>query len=167
MWPPPLVNYVRGFDILTRKGKLVKTIAEGKEAAAGQLPPGLPAAPAAAEGAWDFTPEAFVFHPSKGEENPLEELRAAFSEFSPSMSVEELRTVLERRAPLLLARIASQDSGGESSGSVAAAIALNFRGDEMLCHCLQGASLASKVLRSPLRLALKDTAAHPVLRGAS
>ena len=52
-----------------------------------------------------------------------EELRAAFSEFSPSMSVEELRTVLERRAPLLLARIASQDSGGESSGSVAAAIA--------------------------------------------
>ena len=26
MWPPPLVNYVRGFDVLTRKGKLVSTL---------------------------------------------------------------------------------------------------------------------------------------------
>ena len=25
-WPPPLVNYVRGFDVLTRKGKLVSTL---------------------------------------------------------------------------------------------------------------------------------------------
>ena len=25
-WPPPLVNYVRGFEVLTRKGKLVSTL---------------------------------------------------------------------------------------------------------------------------------------------
>ena len=44
MWPPPLVNYVRGFDVLTRKGKLVKTLAEASEATLGQPPADLPAA---------------------------------------------------------------------------------------------------------------------------
>ena len=31
MWPPPLVNYVRGFDVLTRKGKLVSTLVQGRD----------------------------------------------------------------------------------------------------------------------------------------
>ena len=99
MWPPPLVNYVRGFDVLTRKGKLVATLAQGRDAAQGGLPPGLPpalTAPAASAdggggsggggdgdgggaGAWDLAPEAFVFHPSKGDDNPTDAFRAAFA----------------------------------------------------------------------------------------
>ena len=94
MWPPPLVNYVRGFDVLTRKGKLVSTLAQGRDDAQGQLPAGLspaltaPAAAAsaagaaagAAGGAWDLAPQSFVFHPSKGEANPTEALRTAYAE---------------------------------------------------------------------------------------
>jgi len=107
MWPPPLVNYVRGFDVLTRKGKLVSTLEQGREDAQGGLPAGLPpaltapaaaasaaaasaagaaaagaagAAAGAAPGAWDLAPQSFVFHPSKGEANPTEALRTAYAE---------------------------------------------------------------------------------------
>ena len=101
MWPPPLVNYVRGFDVLTRKGKLVSTLAQGREDSQGELPAGLPpalTAPAAAAsaaasaagagagaagaaaGAWDLAPQSFVFHPSKGEANPTDALRIAYAE---------------------------------------------------------------------------------------
>ena len=32
IWPPPLVNYCRGFDMLTRKGKLVSTLEQAAAA---------------------------------------------------------------------------------------------------------------------------------------
>jgi len=71
---------VRGFDRLTRKGRLVKTLADASETLA-SLPASLSslALPddAVASRGWDFAPEAFVFHPSK-EANPLEEMHEAF-----------------------------------------------------------------------------------------
>ena len=83
IWPPPLVNYTRGFEMLTRKAKLVATLAQAEAEAGGALPPAMPDA-LTGEGAlrgakpWELAPPSFVFHPSKpAEENPHEALRAA------------------------------------------------------------------------------------------
>ena len=83
IWPPPLVNYTRGFEMLTRKAKLVATLAQAEAEAGGALPPAMPDA-LTGEGAlrgakpWELAPPSFVFHPSKpAEDNPHEALRAA------------------------------------------------------------------------------------------
>ena len=80
IWPPPLVNYTRGFEMLTRKAKLVATPRRPTEAG-GALPPAMPDA-LTGEGAlrgakpWELAPPSFVFHPSKpAEDNPHEALR--------------------------------------------------------------------------------------------
>ena len=68
IWPPPLVNYTRGFEMLTRKAKLVATLAQAEAEAGGALPPAMPDA-LTGEGAlrgakpWELAPPSFVFHP--------------------------------------------------------------------------------------------------------
>ena len=83
IWPPPLVNYCRGFDLLTRKGKLVSTLQQAKEAANGgwprEMPKLLTAGAAVRTEKWELAPTAFVFHPSKGEANPRAALRDAYA----------------------------------------------------------------------------------------
>ncbi len=85
VWPPPLVNYCRGFEVLTRKGKLVGTLQSARDECGGGWPEEMPpeltrgaAVPAGAE-PWELAPTAFVFHPSKGDANPREEFRRAFA----------------------------------------------------------------------------------------
>ena len=84
VWPPPLVNYCRGFDMLTRKGKLAATLEQARERTSGGWPEGMPAelttgAAMRSDDKWELAPTAFVFHPSKGEANPREGLRAAYA----------------------------------------------------------------------------------------
>ena len=84
IWPPPLVNYNRGFDLLTRKGKMVATLEQAKEDNAGEWPSGMPeeltlGAAVRSEDKWELAPVGFVFHPSKGESNPREALRTAYA----------------------------------------------------------------------------------------
>jgi tubulin--tyrosine ligase len=84
VWPPPLVNYCRGFDMLTRKGKLVGTLEQAREAAEGGWPEGMPEALKKEEcvhgdDIWELAPVAFVFHPSKGDANPRAALRSAYA----------------------------------------------------------------------------------------
>ena len=83
VWPPPLVNYCRGFDMLTRKGKMQSTLEQGKEQFEGSWPTGMPegltkGAAVRSSDIWELAPTAFVFHPSKGDANPREALRAAY-----------------------------------------------------------------------------------------
>jgi len=83
IWPPPLVNYTRGFDLLTRKGKLAATLTQAAVDCAGDWPSGMPAALTSGaavrgEDKWELAPASFVFHPSKGEANPYAALRAAY-----------------------------------------------------------------------------------------
>ena len=86
VWPPPLVNYCRGFDLLTRKGKLVNTLEQAKVDCEGGWPKDAGgadarAAPASswaathAGGAGASTSEARRpgLPPSKGEANPREQ----------------------------------------------------------------------------------------------
>ena len=85
VWPPPLVNYCRGFEMLTRKGKLAATLAQAAQESEGDWPAQMPEAlrsaaavvETCAEGVWELAPTSFVFHPSKGDNNPLEALRRA------------------------------------------------------------------------------------------
>lgn len=85
IWPPPLANYVHGFESLTRKGRLVRTLAAAREAYAGRLPPEMPrelasgAALGSATDPWDICPVSFVFSaaPSRLAANPYEQLRDA------------------------------------------------------------------------------------------
>lgn len=85
VYPPPLVNYHRGFDMLTRKGKLVSTLEQAAEAEGGGWPRGMPpeltsgAALPEGVGTWDLAPASFVFHPSKGGANPRAALREAYA----------------------------------------------------------------------------------------
>ena len=71
VWPPPLVNYCRGFDMLTRKGKMQSTLEQGSEQFEGAWQPGMPkeltegAAVRDPSNVWDLCPPSFVFHPSK------------------------------------------------------------------------------------------------------
>lgn len=87
VWPPPLVNYCRGFDMLTRKGKMQATLEQGREQFEGSWPPGMPEeltkGPSLhdpADNVWELCPPSFVFHPSKGEANPREALREAYAQ---------------------------------------------------------------------------------------
>ena len=86
VWPPPLVNYCRGFDMLTRKGKMQSTLEQGREQFEGAWPPGMPkeltegAAVRDPSNVWDLCPPSFVFHPSKGEANPRQALREAYAQ---------------------------------------------------------------------------------------
>ncbi|KAL1507876.1 hypothetical protein AB1Y20_007483 [Prymnesium parvum] len=90
MWPPPLVNYCRGFDILTRKGRLIATLANAQAAWENSWPAAMPdylkTAEASRGGVWELAPQAFVFHPSKGEANPYNELQNAFHASSAASS---------------------------------------------------------------------------------
>ena len=85
VWPPPLVNYQRGFDMLTRKGKMAATIETAREDFGGAWPAGMPdelthgACVRNPDDLWELTPPSFTFHPSKGEANPREALRAAYA----------------------------------------------------------------------------------------
>jgi len=85
VWPPPLVNYMRGFDTLTRKGKMAATLETARDEYAGGWPPGMPVALTRGEciprgaGVWDLAPPSFIFHPSKGEANPRAALREAYA----------------------------------------------------------------------------------------
>lgn len=84
IWPPPLVNYNRGFDILTRKGKMAATLETARVDCAGEWPAGMPAeltcgAAVRSEDKWELAPQNFVFHPSKGDSNPLAALRSAYA----------------------------------------------------------------------------------------
>ena len=87
VWPPPLVNYQRGFDMLTRKGKMAVTLEQAKEQCGPtSWPEGMPeglttgaAIPGSKEDVWELAPASFIFHPSKGEANPLEALRSAYA----------------------------------------------------------------------------------------
>lgn len=84
VWPPPLVNYMRGFDTLTRKGKMAATLEAAKEACGGSWPEGMPenlttGACVRSEDVWELAPASFVFHPSKGDANPRDRLREAFA----------------------------------------------------------------------------------------
>ena len=84
IWPPPLVNYCRGFDMLTRKGKMQSTLEQAKADCQGGFPADMPeelmrGAAVRSEEPWDLVPSSFVFHPSKGAHNPLEGLRAAYT----------------------------------------------------------------------------------------
>ena len=82
MWPPPLVNYCRGFEMLTRKGRLIATLDSAQSATMNDWPWEMPAElkrpECARGGVWELAPAAFVFHPSKGESNPYEQLEAAY-----------------------------------------------------------------------------------------
>ena len=74
VWPPPLVNYMRGFDMLTRKGKMAATLETAKEDFGGTWPTGMPdvlktGACVRSDDVWELAPCNFVFHPSKGEAN--------------------------------------------------------------------------------------------------
>jgi len=80
--------------MLTRKGKLATTLAQASQECDGGWPCGMPeelmadlerpltdataaAAPAAPADRWELAPMSFVFHPSKGDDNPIEPLRLA------------------------------------------------------------------------------------------
>ena len=71
--------------MLTRKGKCVATLRQAQEEAGGEWPAEMPSALTVGEavrgdgGVWELAPPAFVFHPSKGEANPHDELCTAFS----------------------------------------------------------------------------------------
>ena len=91
IWPPPLVNYNRGFDILTRKGKMATTLAQARGEMGGDWPKGMPeeltqGAAVRSDDKWELAPASFIFHPSKGDANPLEALRSAYA---ASMTAQE------------------------------------------------------------------------------
>ena len=84
VWPPPLVNYMRGFDMLTRKGKMAATLEVAKEDCGNAWPAGMPEALTSGaclrgDDAWELAPASFIFHPSKGDANPREALREAYA----------------------------------------------------------------------------------------
>ena len=68
MWPPPLVNYYRGFQCLCRKRQLVETLREGLAERPQELA--------------EVAPESFLFWPAKADNaavNELEQFRAVFA----------------------------------------------------------------------------------------
>ena len=76
--------YMRGFDLLTRKGKMATTLETAKEDFSGTWPSGMPdklttGACVRSDDVWELAPCNFVFHPSKGEANPREKLREAYA----------------------------------------------------------------------------------------
>ena len=93
IWPPPLVNYCRGFDMLTRKGKMAATLEVAKEDCGGAWPAGMPEALTSGaclrgDDAWELAPASFIFHPSKGDANPREALREAYAASAASVGAD-------------------------------------------------------------------------------
>lgn len=82
IWPPPLVNYYRGFEVLTRKGRLDKLLKRAAQESEGGWPRGMPASLCTADalaggGIWQLSPEGFVFDPTKADKQPYGALAAA------------------------------------------------------------------------------------------
>ena len=60
LWPPPLVNYYRGFNVLCRKAALLQTLREAAEKPGG-------------EEALSMLPETFLFYPARADDAELNE----------------------------------------------------------------------------------------------